>query len=74
MVGGVKAEASRAREDNCPQGLIPRKVPGDAETFRHAGEGMEIPWANGSQVLLRKPDAANPHVRFDERDVETEHG
>jgi len=22
--------------------------------------------------LLREPDAANPHVRFDERDVETE--
>ena len=24
--------------------------------------------------LLREPDAADPHVRFDERDVETEHG
>ena len=24
--------------------------------------------------LLREPDAANPQVRFDERDVETEHG
>ena len=24
--------------------------------------------------LLREPDAANPHVRFDERGVETEHG
>jgi hypothetical protein len=24
------------------------------------------------EVLLRKPDAANPHVRFDEREVETE--
>ena len=24
--------------------------------------------------LLREPDAANPHVLFDERDVETEHG
>ena len=23
-------------------------------------------------VLLREPDAGNPHVRFDERDVETE--
>jgi len=22
--------------------------------------------------LLREPDAGNPHVRFDERDVETE--
>jgi hypothetical protein len=24
--------------------------------------------------LLREPDAANPHVRFDKRGVETEHG
>ncbi len=24
--------------------------------------------------LLREPDAGNPHVRFDERDVETEYG
>jgi hypothetical protein len=24
--------------------------------------------------LLREPDAANPHVRFDERGVKTEHG
>ena len=24
------------------------------------------------EILLREPDAANPHVRFDERDVETE--
>ena len=24
--------------------------------------------------LLREPDAGNPHVRFDEREVETEHG
>ena len=28
---------------------------------------MKAPWANGGQVFLRKPDAANPHVRFDER-------
>src|SRR5262249_23276604 len=24
--------------------------------------------------LIREPDASNPHVRFDEREVETEHG
>jgi len=29
----------------------------------------------GNRVsLLREPDAVVPHVRFDERDVETEHG
>ena len=27
-----------------------------------------------SVSLLREPDAGNPPVRFDERDVETEHG
>jgi len=27
-----------------------------------------------SRVLVREPDAGDPHVRFDERDVETEHG
>ena len=25
-------------------------------------------------ILVREPDAATPHVRFDEGDVETEHG
>ncbi len=24
--------------------------------------------------LIREPDAGNPHVRFDEREVETGHG
>ncbi len=74
MVEGVREEASKAREDDCPQGLIPQKVSGDVETLRHVGEGIRGPWANGSQILLRKPDAGDPHVRFDERDVETEHG
>ncbi len=31
------------------------------------------PAASESMNLLREPDAGNPHVRFDERDVETEH-
>src|SRR5437762_5407464 len=30
------------------------------------------PAARESVNLLREPDAANPHVRFDEREVETE--
>ena len=32
-----------------------------------------VPWAK-AYVLVRKPDAGNLHVRFDERDVETEYG
>jgi hypothetical protein len=30
-----------------------------------------VPWAKASG-LVREPDAGNPHVRFDERGVETE--
>jgi len=30
-----------------------------------------LPWAT-SPPFLREPDAANPHVRFDERGVKTE--
>jgi len=33
----------------------------------------DFPWAKAGD-LVREPDAGNPHVRFDERDVETEHG
>ena len=32
------------------------------------------PSVGDSVSLLREPDAGNPPVRFDERDVETEHG
>jgi hypothetical protein len=32
-----------------------------------------FPWAR-ARLLVRKPDAGNPHVRFDEREVETEYG
>ena len=35
--------------------------------------GSLPPAASESVNLLREPDAANPHVRFDEREVETEH-
>ncbi len=31
---------------------------------------MNVPFV---RPLVREPDAANPHVRFDEREVETEH-
>jgi hypothetical protein len=30
--------------------------------------------ARKREILLREPDAGNLHVRFDERDVETEYG
>ena len=32
-----------------------------------------VPWAK-ARVLVRKPGVGNLHVRFDEREVETEHG
>ncbi len=36
--------------------------------------GPRPPAACESVNLLREPEAANPHVRFDEREVETEQG
>ena len=44
------------------------------EWFPEVADGVT---GNGSCYcvsLLREPDAANPHVRFDERGVETEAG
>src|SRR5262245_38589217 len=41
------------------------RATGTAYTRSPVGEGV---------ILVREPDAGNPPVRFDERDVETEHG
>ena len=41
---------------------------------RPAGSADAQPSVGESVSLLREPDAGNLHVRFDERDVETEHG
>jgi hypothetical protein len=38
-----------------------------------AGGWSAEPWADTSNPV-GEPDAGNPHVRFDEREVETEHG
>ena len=40
------------------------------KNFRNCGQRCTPKSVN----LLREPDAGDPHVRFDERDVETEHG
>jgi hypothetical protein len=34
---------------------------------------QNLPWAK-AQSSVREPDALAAHVRFDERDVKTEHG
>jgi hypothetical protein len=44
------------------------------ERFREVVDGVTCNGYGDCVSLLREPDAANPHVRFDERDVETEHG
>ena len=41
---------------------------------RPAGSADAQPSVGESVSLLREPDAGSLHVRFDERDVETEHG
>src|SRR5262249_51474316 len=37
------------------------------------GEALALPCARATATLVRKPDAGNLPVRFDERDLETEH-
>ena len=34
----------------------------------------QLPVGETRDILVREPDAGNPPVRFDEREVETEHG
>jgi hypothetical protein len=40
--------------------------------FSEVADGVTCNGYGYGVSLLREPDAANPHVRFDERDVETE--
>ena len=40
--------------------------------FSRVAGGVTCKGASDCVSLLREPDAANPHVRFDERGVETE--
>ena len=44
-------------------------TPGVSRSYRRHCTSKE-----GVKTLLREPDAGNPPVRFDEREVETEHG
>jgi hypothetical protein len=42
--------------------------------FSEVADGVTCNGYGDCVSLLREPDAANPHVRFDERGVETEAG
>jgi hypothetical protein len=42
------------------------------ELFSEVADGVTCNRFGDCVSLLREPDAANPHVRFDERGVETE--
>ena len=44
------------------------------ELFPGVADGVTGNGYGDCVSLLREPDAANPHVRFDERGVETEAG
>jgi len=60
--GGARSAGSDSPTPRPPKGLdwcVCKDVKGASRGRPH-------------EVLLREPDAANPHVRFDERDVETE--
>jgi hypothetical protein len=53
---------SRSRGQHC----TPKRRKGRGVTGLSVGDRVNR--------LVREPDAENPHVRFDERGVETEHG
>ena len=42
--------------------------------FSEVADGVTCNGLGDCVSLRREPDAANPHVRFDERGVETKHG
>jgi hypothetical protein len=44
------------------------------ELFPEVADGVTCRGYSDCVSLLREPDAANPHIRFDERDVERKHG
>jgi hypothetical protein len=71
-VGGGKGpqlKADARSDDGREIGDEPEKLPSGFQESQAASHAM----AFGDCVsLLREPDAANPHVRFDERGVETE--
>jgi hypothetical protein len=58
----VHTEACKPYSAFVPLGLV-----------RLQARTRNFPWANVG-ILVRKPDAGKPPVRFDEREVETEHG
>ena len=46
--------------------------PDNSQMFSRVAGGVTCNGVSDCVSLLREPDAANPHVRFDERGVETE--
>ncbi len=57
--------------------MLPRTSMKDSavpETDSRVGEGAAERLRGPTLNSVGEPDAANPHVRFDEREVETGHG
>ncbi len=83
LVGGVGVRPGGRRVEGV--GLERVQVPpgnwvAPARSYRSDGRASRnVSWANVCVLqeetgLVRKPSAGKPHARFDERDVETEHG
>ena len=69
-VRGVTLEELRTQE-----ATIEREIgdkPDNSQLFSEVADGVTCNGYGDCVSLLREPDAANPHVRFDERGVETE--
>ena len=73
LLGDAPSKGAGPQREKSPPGT--GSVPPGSN--RSSSGGHEAAAGNGygdGVSILREPDAADPQVRFDERDVETEHG
>src|ERR1700690_2304679 len=67
--GGASVEGGRTKRRRMGRLAIRLITP---QLFPEVADGVTCNRSSDCVSLLREPDAVNPHVRFDERDVETE--
>jgi hypothetical protein len=70
--GGGKGPQLKADARSDDEREIGEKPDNSPSCFSEVADGVTCNGYGDCVSLLREPDAANPHVRFDERGVETE--
>jgi hypothetical protein len=66
---GLSVEGGRKKRRQKGRLAISLTTP---ELFSEVADGVTCNGLGDCVSLLREPEAGNPHIRFDERDVETE--